>query len=169
VASHSGTRHIYLRALGSLEARPVAGTEEANTPFFSTDGQWLGFFVGGKLKKISVSGGAAVTVVNIAGGNPRGAAWGGGGTIAFSPSLNAAIQRGACESRSPMPAVVSYRVFERRERLPRILRKVVADSPRPEWQFVERRGEARLFSARLAEEYPIRCRQDRTSRTAWRG
>jgi serine/threonine-protein kinase len=93
VALHSGTRQIYLRALDSLEARPLAGTEGGNTPFFSPDGQWLGMFASGKLKKISVSGGAAVTVANLAGGNPRGAAWSGSGTIAFSPSLNTALQQ----------------------------------------------------------------------------
>jgi hypothetical protein len=36
---HSGTRQIFLRALNSLEAKPLAGTEGANTPFFSPDGQ----------------------------------------------------------------------------------------------------------------------------------
>jgi Tol biopolymer transport system component len=91
VAIHSGTRQIYLRALDTLEAKPLAGTEGANTPFFSPDGQWLGFFAGGKLKKISASGGATVTVAN-ATMNPRGASWG-SGTIAFAPSVNTAMQQ----------------------------------------------------------------------------
>ncbi len=57
VASRSGgVQQLYLRAMDSLEARPIPGTEGAVNPFFSTDGQWLGFFAGGKLKKVSVSG-----------------------------------------------------------------------------------------------------------------
>jgi Tol biopolymer transport system component len=83
VAFHSGTRQIYLRALDSLEAKPLAGTEGANTPFFSPDGQWLGFFASGKLKKILVNGGVAVPLSN--GAAPTGAMWGNNGTIVFAP------------------------------------------------------------------------------------
>ena len=41
-----------------LQAKPLSGTAGARNPFFSPDGQWLGFFADGKLKKISVTGGA---------------------------------------------------------------------------------------------------------------
>jgi len=57
VAIRGGTQQLYLRPMDSLEDRPLAGTEGAANPFFSPDGQWLGFFAGGKLKKVSVSGG----------------------------------------------------------------------------------------------------------------
>ena len=57
VAVQGGTQQLYLRAMDSLEARPISGTEGAVNPFFSPDGQWLGFFAGGKLKKVSVNGG----------------------------------------------------------------------------------------------------------------
>src|SRR5208337_1601384 len=50
VATQGGTQQIYLRAMDSLEAKPILGTEEAIEPFFSPDGQWIGFFAGGKLK-----------------------------------------------------------------------------------------------------------------------
>src|SRR5208282_2587093 len=62
VASQGGTQQIYLRAMDSLEARPIPGTEGAIEPFFSPDSQWLGFFAGGKLRKISVSGGVQVSL-----------------------------------------------------------------------------------------------------------
>ena len=84
VAIQGGSQQIYLRAMDSLEARPVPGTEGAVTPFFSPDGQWLGFFAGNKLKKVSVSGGAALTLGDAA--NPRGASWGNQGMIAFAPT-----------------------------------------------------------------------------------
>ena len=101
VAIRGGTRQIYLRALDSLEARPLAGTDGANTPFFSPDGQWVGFFAGGKLKKVSVSGGAALTLGNAA--NPRGASWGSQGMIAFSPQNVAVLQQVSDAGGTPQP------------------------------------------------------------------
>ncbi len=85
VAVRGGTQQIFLRALSSLEARPMPGTEGGFAPFFSPDGQWLGFFQGGALRKISVSGGAAVTLAQT-GGSPRGATWDSQGKILFTPA-----------------------------------------------------------------------------------
>src|SRR5262249_22002782 len=47
---------MYIRRLDQLEATVLAGTENARNPFFSPDGQWIGFFAEGKLKKISING-----------------------------------------------------------------------------------------------------------------
>src|SRR6266699_965480 len=62
VATQGGAQQIYLRAMDSLDARLIPGTEGATEPFFSPDGQWLGFFVGNKLKKAPVGGGAVLTL-----------------------------------------------------------------------------------------------------------
>jgi len=91
VAGTGGQGQIYLRAMDSLEARPIAGTEgNPVNPFFSPDGQWIGFFAAGKLKKVSVSGGAVMTLCD--GAFPRGATWGANDTIVFalgnSPGLS---------------------------------------------------------------------------------
>ncbi len=91
VVIHGGTRQIFLRALDSLEAKPLAGTEGANTPFFSPDGQSLGFFAEGKLKKLSASGGAALTLANAA--VPSGATWASDGSIVFAPNTTSVLQR----------------------------------------------------------------------------
>jgi serine/threonine protein kinase len=64
VARQGNIQQLYLRSMDSMEARPIPGTEEAVNPFFSADGQWLGFFAGGKLKKVSVSGGSALTLAD---------------------------------------------------------------------------------------------------------
>jgi len=80
-AQGSGLPQLYLRAMASPDARPILGTEGATNPFFSPDGQWLGFFTGGKLKKVSVSGGAAVTLGDAV--QPQGASWSSQGMIAF--------------------------------------------------------------------------------------
>jgi eukaryotic-like serine/threonine-protein kinase len=85
VASRENQRQVYLRNLDSLEARALAGAEGGNVPFFSPDGQWLGFFADGMLKKISVNGGAAITLCDAA--VPFGATWTSQGTIVFSPGF----------------------------------------------------------------------------------
>ena len=75
---------LYLRNLSNLESGPIAGTtERPNTPFFSPDGQWLGYFSGtdGQLKKIEVSGGVPVTLCDAA--NPYGASWGADDSIVY--------------------------------------------------------------------------------------
>ena len=56
VALQSSTQQLYLRAMDSLESTPIPGTEGATEPFFSPDGQWVGFFAGGALKKVSMRG-----------------------------------------------------------------------------------------------------------------
>jgi serine/threonine-protein kinase len=65
--------------LDQLQATPIPGTAGAREPFFSSDGQWIGFWAGGQLKRMSVSGGAPVTLAAV--GNPFGAWWGADGTI----------------------------------------------------------------------------------------
>jgi serine/threonine-protein kinase len=66
--------HLYLRRLDQLEPTRVQGTEEAGTPFFSPDGEWVGFWANGKLQRVAVSGGLPVTLCE----TPplRGGAWG---------------------------------------------------------------------------------------------
>jgi len=82
-ATEGGIQRLYLRAMDNLEAQPIPDTESAISPFFSPDGQWLGFFAEGALKKIPLNGGA-VTILNqsaIFDGSRRGGTWGTGGTI----------------------------------------------------------------------------------------
>jgi eukaryotic-like serine/threonine-protein kinase len=91
VAIQGGAQQLYLRAMDSLEVRAIPGTEGADEPFFSPDGQSVGFFAGGKLKKVSVSGGAALTLSDIA--QPYGASWGSRGMIIFAPSFTGVLQQ----------------------------------------------------------------------------
>jgi len=101
VAVQGGTQQIYLRAMDSLEARAIPSTEEADEPFFSPDGQWLGFFAGGKLKKVSLSGGAALTLSNIA--QPYGASWGSRGMIVFGPTFTGFLHQVSETGGIPQP------------------------------------------------------------------
>jgi serine/threonine-protein kinase len=65
---------LYVRKMEQLEASPIPGTEGAFDPFFSPDSQWVGFFSGSKLKKVSLRGGPPLTISEIS-GIPRGASW----------------------------------------------------------------------------------------------
>ena len=72
---------LWLRPIDQMEATLLSGSEGAQEPFFSADGQWLGFFADGQLKRISVSAGAAVTVGPAT--TPWGASWAADDTILF--------------------------------------------------------------------------------------
>jgi len=66
---------IYVRAFDDPEAAPVRGTEGvALVPFFSPDGQSIGFWAAGELRKVSIGGGAAVKLADLV-GTPYGASW----------------------------------------------------------------------------------------------
>jgi serine/threonine-protein kinase len=73
-------RQLYLRRMDDNESRPIPAGN-AVLPFFSPDGHWIGFFQDGQLKKIAVTGGAAVPICSVA-GQPFGATWY-GNTIFF--------------------------------------------------------------------------------------
>ena len=56
-------RQLWLRAIDDLVATPIRGTEQATVPFFSPDGQQLGFWGGdGQIKSVSITGGAPVSL-----------------------------------------------------------------------------------------------------------
>jgi len=74
-----GGVQIATRLIDQSQATILSGTEGAADPFFSPDGQWIGFFADQKLKKISVQGGAPFTLCEAV--YPRGAAWGEDGNI----------------------------------------------------------------------------------------
>jgi serine/threonine-protein kinase len=60
--AYVANQRLYLRPLDSLAAVELPGTEGASSPFFSPDGQWVGFFAGGQTKKTQVAGGTPVVV-----------------------------------------------------------------------------------------------------------
>ena len=90
VASSEGQTLLWIRTLDSLASQPLTGTDGASSPFWSPDGQYLGFFADGALKKIAVSGGAPVTLCEVQ--NPRGGTWSAGNVIVFG-SWGSPLQR----------------------------------------------------------------------------
>ncbi len=104
-ATQEGIRHLYRRSMDQLEAVPIPGTETASIPFFSPDGQWVGFFTDDdKLKKVSLSGGATVTLYELS-SDRRGASWGQDDNIVFS-GLRGGLLRVPSAGGSPQEITV---------------------------------------------------------------
>jgi serine/threonine-protein kinase len=75
-------QQLCVRPIGEWSVLPLPGTEGAENPFFSPDGQWVAFFADDKLKKVSLDGGTPVTLCStppIVGGT-----WGANDTIVFT-------------------------------------------------------------------------------------
>ena len=79
------------RLLEESESHILPGTENAGEPFFSPDGQWIGFYANGNLQKISIRGGAPVVLTTAPG--YRGATWGNGGFIIAALNVSAPLSR----------------------------------------------------------------------------
>jgi serine/threonine-protein kinase len=103
VGQHAdGPRQLYVRRLDQWHAEPLAGTEDGKDPFFSPDGHWIGFFADGKLKKIAVTGGAAVGLCDVAA--DRGGTWGDDGAIVIAQtSAGAPLLRVSDAGGTPEP------------------------------------------------------------------
>jgi eukaryotic-like serine/threonine-protein kinase len=72
----SGRRNIWLRPLQSLDARLLPATEGASSVFWSPDNRSIAFFAGAKLKRLDLSGGAAVTLCDVSEGTGLSGTWG---------------------------------------------------------------------------------------------
>jgi Tol biopolymer transport system component/predicted Ser/Thr protein kinase len=79
-----GKNPLWVRPLDGQTAQPLAGTNGATFPFWSSDSRSVAFFADGKLKKIDASGGPALTLADAPLG--RGGSWNQEGVIIFSPS-----------------------------------------------------------------------------------
>jgi len=66
--AYSANNELYLRRFDLPDAEAIPGTENAVAPFFSPDGQWIGFFTGSEIKKVALTGGAPFTVCEVADG-----------------------------------------------------------------------------------------------------
>jgi Tol biopolymer transport system component len=95
----SGTNAIWLRPLDKLEFQELDGTNDASSPFWSPDGEFLGFFAQGKLKKIALAGGPPQNICTTTAG--IGAAWSPAGEIVFTPTNRAALMHVSATGGTP--------------------------------------------------------------------
>ncbi len=110
---------LYLRDSAEIDARPLPGTEDAGSPFFSPDGRWIGFGAQGKLKKIDLNNGAVVTLADAP--QFRGGSWGEDGTIVFSRSTDRGVLLAVPAEGGETREVTRRDDQERAHRWPRLL------------------------------------------------
>ena len=125
ILSPDGTRLVYVsqgrlftRRLDQPNITELAGTQGAYVPFFSPDGQWVAFFTAGKLQKISVDGGSAITLCNAT--NGRGGSWGEDGNIIAMLSTSGGLSR-IPSAGGPPTFVTDLQTGEATHRWPQIL------------------------------------------------
>ena len=96
---NSGPTSIWIRSMSSQESQRIEGTDNAIGPFWSPDGQFLGFFAQGKLKKVAVDGGPPQNICTTTPG--LGATWSQTGEIVFNPINRAPLMRVSASGGTP--------------------------------------------------------------------
>jgi eukaryotic-like serine/threonine-protein kinase len=99
VGAQGGRQQLYRHRLDESVARPVADTDNADSPFFSPDGRWIGFATPGHLKKVPVDGGSSSIICKIQ--SFFGASWGEDGNILFSHIPESGIFRVSSSGGTP--------------------------------------------------------------------
>ena len=101
----TGTTQLWIRSLDALDARPLPGTEGAGRPFWSPDSRFLGFFAGGKLRKVDVSGAPPQTICDA----PTGAdgTWGTRGVILYDGGAPDPIRSVPASGGIPKPVITA--------------------------------------------------------------
>ena len=95
-----GADQLWVRPLDAPAAQALPGTNGASYPFWSPDGKSLGFFAGGKLKRIDSTGGPALALADSDG---RGGTWSQDGVIVFTPARNTPLLRVPAGGGAPSP------------------------------------------------------------------
>lgn len=113
-----GRQQLYVRAMDQLSAMPISGTIGGYSPFFSPDGQWIGFGANGELRKVPLTGAPAVTLCKAA--SLFGASWGDDGTIVFATQRNGVLWQVPATGGTP-EALTALQPGEYSHRLPHIL------------------------------------------------
>ncbi|MCZ6651144.1 MAG: protein kinase [Acidobacteria bacterium] len=99
-ARQGGRYQLWVRSLDALQASPLPGTDGARRMFWSPDSKFIGFFVAGKLKKISAEGGPPLVLADAPDG--RGGSWNEDGVILFSPNYLGPVYRVPAGSGEPV-------------------------------------------------------------------
>ena len=102
VSNDRGRSKLWIRSLDAGTARPLSGTDFATFPFWSPDGNSIGFFADEKLKRIDVNGGTPIVLANAP--IPRGGAWSNDGTIFFAPMAAGPIYKISANGGRPEAA-----------------------------------------------------------------
>jgi eukaryotic-like serine/threonine-protein kinase len=91
---------LHIRALETGEARRIAGAERGTYPFWSPDSRSIAFFADGKLKRVEIAGGPAVTICDAK--FARGGTWGKDDVIVFTPDWRSPLYRVSAAGGEPV-------------------------------------------------------------------
>jgi Tol biopolymer transport system component len=130
VAGRGGRQQIYIRDFDQFDSKAVPGTEGGYNPFFSPDAKWLGFFAGGKLRKVLLGAGQPVTISEAAIAGSGSPSWESDDTILFAPIIASSIMR--------VPAAGG---------IPTAVTKLAADESAHQWPQLLPGGKALIYSA----------------------
>jgi hypothetical protein len=90
VATEKGQNRLWLQALDAVAAQPLPGTDGAVFPFWSPDSGSVGFFSGGKLKRLDLGSGSPRSLANVI--FPKGGTWSREGVILFTYCPRSAVE-----------------------------------------------------------------------------
>ena len=115
-----GQVRLYTRRLDQHQTSPLDNTEGASAPFFSPDGNWVAFYADGMLRKISVNGGAPITLCDAV--SPfMGGSWGDDGSIIASLNPRGPLSRVPSAGGAVEPVTELKSGAETAHRWPQIL------------------------------------------------
>ena len=101
VGAISSGIQLFMRTMSDVVPTPIPGTLNAMSPFFSPDGEQLGFVMGSKLFKVAVAGGPALPVTDV-GTSFRGGTWSANDTILFADERGLLVVPAAGGQASPL-------------------------------------------------------------------
>ncbi len=99
VGRSAAGHQLYYHELDQMDVVvPIRGSEGGSVPFYSADGQWLGFQLGNRIVKVAVAGGPVVPVCEVT-GSVFGASWAANDTIVFA--TNTGLEEVAAAGGAP--------------------------------------------------------------------
>lgn len=120
-------RKLVVRRLNELDSTTVvdpgpssSAQQQPYGPFFSPDGQWIGYALPGEIKKVPAAGGTPMTIATV--DRSRGAWWGEDGTIVLAPSPGSGLARVSASGGALQPVTtLDEAAGETSHRWPQIL------------------------------------------------
>jgi serine/threonine protein kinase/Tol biopolymer transport system component len=98
VGVRDGVKQLYSRRIDQWDAAPITGTEGADRPFVSPDGQWVAFNTGRTLKKVAIRGGPTIDLAEAGWG---GGSWGTNDQIVYTKSYNSGLWKVSASGGTP--------------------------------------------------------------------
>ncbi len=105
MVANAGARGLWLRQMDSTAGLMLAGTGNAQYPFWAPDNRRIGFFSLGRLKTVDIESGGVKDLAAVQA--PRGGAWSASNDILFAPGNTGPLVRVRAEGGTPAPATAT--------------------------------------------------------------